>query len=288
MRITLIDVPYDCGRYGERMGGGPEQLVEALPERLAAAGHEVATAPVRLERRFEAEVGAVIALQAGVRREVAAARREGRLPIVLSGNCGVAALGATAALTDPWVVWLDAHADFNTPETSPSGFFDGMALRTLTGGCWHAVAERLAELTPVPEERVVLVGARELDAAERDALAASRVRWLTPAALREQPDALIEALAAIPAEAPLYLHLDLDVLDPEALRANEYAAAGGLTLAETAEVLRAAAGRGPLGALAVTAYDPEADPMDRGVEVVDQLLAALLPAVTVAPPDDGS
>ena len=114
VRLTLLEVPYDCGRYGERMGSGPLALAAALPEELSAAGHDVQVRPVRLPgtpERFFAEVAAVIALQHEVRREVAAAREAARLPVVLSGNCGYAALGAVAALPPPvGVLWLDAHA----------------------------------------------------------------------------------------------------------------------------------------------------------------------------------
>ena len=242
MRVTLIEVPYDCGRFGERMGSGPLALAATLPDALAAAGHDVEVRPVRLPDRFFAEVAAVVALQHEVRREVAAARDGGRLPVVLSGNCGYAALGATAALPPRvGVLWLDAHGDFNTPETSPSGYFDGTSLATLAGRAWAGVARRFDGFTPVVEERVVLLGARDLDDAEREMLSSSEVAWLTPESLRSDATALPAALDAVASRADrLYLHLDLDVIDPAELRANLYACEGGLTVDEAAAAIAAA------------------------------------------------
>ena len=65
----MIEVPYDCGRFGERMGSGPLELTATLPPPLASAGHEVEVRPVRLPERFFHEVAAVVALQHEVRRE---------------------------------------------------------------------------------------------------------------------------------------------------------------------------------------------------------------------------
>lgn len=281
MRITLIEVPYDCGRFGERMGSGPLALAAALPGALVAAGHDVELRPVRLPDRFFHEVAAVVALQHEVRREVAAARDAERLPVVLSGNCGYAALGATAALPSRVaVLWLDAHADFNTPESSPSGYFDGTSLATLAGRAWAGVSQRFDGFTPVAEERVVLLGARDLDDAEREMLTASDVTWLPPQSLRADAAALPAALDAISSRADrLYLHLDLDAIDPAELRANLYACEGGLTVDEATAAIAAAGERLEIAAVSLTAYDASADAERRGPAVAARLLSAVVDAI---------
>jgi arginase len=280
MRITLIEVPYDCGRFGERMGSGPLELAAALPPPLASAGHEVEVRPVRLPERFFHEVAAVVALQHEVRREVDAARAAGRLPVVLSGNCGYAALGATAALPPRvGVLWLDAHADFNTPESSPSGFFDGTCLATLAGRAWPAVSRRFDGFTPMEEECVVLLGSRALDDAEREMLTDSDVSWLPPQAVRDDVAALPAALDRLARRADrLYLHLDLDVIDPAELRANLYACDGGLTVDEVAAAIAAAGERLEIAAVSITAFDAAADEAQRGPAVASRLLAAVTAA----------
>jgi arginase len=283
VRLSLVEVPYDCGRFAERMGRGPRRLVETLPAALAASGHEVEVTPVRLPDGFFPEVAAVTALQRLVRGAVAAAREAGRLPVVLSGNCGYAALGAIGALpTATGVLWLDAHADFNTPETSPSGFFDGTSLAALCGRAWRGVARSWEGFEPVAEGRVVLLGARDLDDDERSMLVASEVTWLRPAQARREPGALGAALDRLASRAErLYLHLDLDVIDPSELRANLYACPGGLRVDEVVAAIEAAAGRLELAAVGMTAYDPMVDVEGRGPAVAARLLEAVARAVTL-------
>src|SRR4029453_5177306 len=93
------------------------------------------------------------------------------------GNCGPAALGVLGGLgaADTAVVWLDAHADFNTPETSPSGFLDGMAAATAVGHCWRGLAKAFHNLEALPEEQLVQVGVRAVDPEERRRLDKARV-----------------------------------------------------------------------------------------------------------------
>lgn len=289
MDVTLVQVPYDSGHYAARMGRGPLHLLEqGLDRDLEAAGHPVRRVEARLADGFHHEIGAAAALYRQVREAVAEARGAGRFPVVLAGNCNAAALGTVAALSaeaapgSTAVVWLDAHGDFNTPDTSPSGFFDGMALSVLTGGSWGALAASLPGFATVPEDRVLLVGARDLDAAERDLLAASEVARLPAKALRGGGGAEaalaphLEGLASRAERA--YLHIDLDVLDPEEARANSYAAAGGLRLAEALELIESVAGRLPLAAAALTSFDPTADPSGRATAAAKRLVRATVEA----------
>jgi arginase len=291
MDVTLVQVPYDSGRYGERMGRGPLHLLErGLDRDLAAAGHAAVRVAASLPDGFHHEVGAAAALYRRVREAVAEARGAGRFPVILAGNCNAAALGTVAALSaeaapgSTAVVWLDAHADFNTPETSPSGFFDGMALSVLTGGSWSAWAASLPGFATVPEDRVLLVGARDLDPAERALLAPSEVTQLPAEALRGGgrngvAAALAPHLDRLAGRTErAYLHLDLDVLDPEEGRANAYAAAGGLRLAEALELIEAVAGRLPLAAAALTSFDPAADPSGRAATAAKRLVLAMVAA----------
>ena len=276
MDVELLLVPYDSGRRDERLGAGPGALVAAgLSAALEARGHRV-HGPVAIDppaAGWRAEIGTAFALAGALAVAVRAARAEGRLPLVLAGNCGVA-LGVTAGLgADVRVLWCDAHGDFNTPETTVGGFLDGMALATLTGRCWTTLAARIPGFTPVPDERVWLLGARDLDALEADALDRSRVHRLPAAAgaidtLRAAADAL--------RGGPLYLHLDLDVLDPADGRANGYAAPGGITARDLEALCAALHAHAPPAAVTVSAYDPAVDADGRVRETARRALATLL------------
>ena len=179
MKVDVLQVPYDSGHRGSRMGAGPLRIVEAgFLDSLASAGHEVELVPVELESSFPTEVASAFQLACSIRERVSSARSRGRLPIVLGGNCMVS-LGAVSALGQPHVYWFDAHADLNTPETTRSGFVDGMALSVLLGRCWGALADELG-LEPIPEESVTLIGARDLDPGEEAFLASSAVRRVGP------------------------------------------------------------------------------------------------------------
>lgn len=137
---------------------------------------------------------------------VAEAVRGGERPAVVSGDC-TTALGTVAGLQraglDPAIVWFDAHGDLHTPETTTSGYLGGMPLRLLVGYRRDVIADRLG-LRDVPEERVVLVDARDLDPAEVDYLSGAAIRRST-----------VERLAGdLLPDGPLYLHVDFDVVDP--------------------------------------------------------------------------
>jgi arginase len=132
---------------------------------------------------------------------------------VLSGNCLPAAVGTLAGLGDGvGVAWLDAHGEFNTPETTSSGFVDGMGLAVLAGGCWRRLAAGVPGFAPVPAGRLVHIGGRAFDPGERERMVEAGVRVL-PA----------PRVVAWPAGTRgVYVHLDLDVFDPRELPANGY------------------------------------------------------------------
>ncbi|UQS23199.1 arginase family protein [Amycolatopsis thermalba] len=129
------------------------------------------------------------------------------------------------------VAWFDAHGDLNTPAGSPSGAFHGMVLRSLLGDGDPA----FAAVPAVEPGRAVLVGARALDPAERDEIEAGRVRLVSGEPSRivaEVRDAGIERL---------YVHVDLDVLDPSAFAGMDYPEPDGMTVSKLVDGLRALA-----------------------------------------------
>jgi len=177
-------------------------------------------APGRMTLLYQAVAGAV----------ARAAR-----PLLLSGDCPTA-LGAVAGLQrrhrDVAVVWLDAHGDFNTPATTISGYLGGMPLAMLTGRAPELFCDALG-LRPLADTDVVLADARDLDPAERDALTVSQVRRV-PA----DPAAITAALDGL-GRMPVYLHLDVDVIDGEQLPGLRFPSGPGPSLTQIEECLTA-------------------------------------------------
>jgi arginase len=268
--VALIEVPYHLGREHVGLGAGPAPLREAI-------GGDA----VLVERggEFYNEVSATFMVVRSLAAAVRDAIARGSFPLVLAGNC-TSALGTVAGLgaTELGVVWFDAHADFHTPDTSAGGFLDGMALAMLTGSGWQAARSTVAGLRPVLEDRVVLVGARSIDPGEDERLARSRVSVVRRPPVTSALEALRERVEDV------YVHVDLDVLDPSEGRANGWAEDGGLSLAELGEALDEIASRFRMRAAALTAYDPRCDPEARipraAAAVAERLGAGVVEAPT--------
>jgi arginase len=183
--------------------------------------------------------GPVPARMSLLHRAVADAVARAARPLLLSGDCPTAraaVAGVQRRHRDLAVVWLDAHGDFNTPAITTSGYIGGMALAMLTGRTPELFSDAL-ELRPVAETDVVLADARDLDPAESDALTASRVRRV-PA----DPTAITSALDGLGlAErgTPVYLHLDIDVIDSAQLPGLRFPSGPGPSLTRIEECLAA-------------------------------------------------
>lgn len=211
---------------GVRVLGVPYHLDEYLPDLdLPLMAEEVIAADLPA-----ADVWARLAtLYRGVADEVAAAAGAGICPIVESGDC-TTALGTVAGLQrtgrDVGVVWFDAHGDVQTLETTTSGYLGGLPLRLLVGYRPELIATTLG-VRPVAEDQVLLVGARDLDPPEVAYLAAARIGRAGVTGL----DA-----AGLPG-GHLYVHLDLDVIDPAEVPGLRYPAPGGPSLPQVAAAL---------------------------------------------------
>jgi arginase len=269
MKPELVLVPYHLGRTGV----GPANGVPVLAEALADLAETTVTVTRELEDTYE--VAACFDVVRGVAARVAEVVARGDFPLVLAGNCH-SSLGTCAGLgRSVGVVWLDAHADFNTPDSTPSGFIHGMGLALLTGSGWEALRSTVPEHRPIPEEHVVLA-ARDLDPAEEERLNASPI-------LRAEFEDLPDALDVLRERVDdVYLHVDLDVLDPTVGRANSLACEGGATLEQAAGAIEAVCTRFTVRAAALTWYDPPYDPDGAIPPAARVLVERLFSAMAVA------
>jgi arginase len=269
----ILQVPYDSGRRNSRMGNGPAHLTSKLAD-LNSLSTDTITVE---ERAFE--LGTTFAILRTISAKVKDSVERHHLPIVLAGGC-LSTLGALSAIgaESTGVIWFDAHADFNTPETTPSGFIDGMALAANTGRCWRTLSASVPGFRTLQEKNVVLVGARDIDPEEQAQLESSEIRWLKTTAVRQNgvENSFKPLLASLPQR--VYIHLDLDVLDVTEAHVNEYSCPGGLRLSEVLEIVDLIGRDRAIVGAAVTSYDPSVDhdakALNAGVAAVKQLLSA--------------
>jgi len=211
--VTVLRVPYHLDEYL------PDLDLPLCAEKVITADLPSADIWARLAALYRLVTGAVAGAAGG-----------GTRPVVVSGDC-TTALGTVAGLQragiDVGIVWFDAHGDVQTLEATASGYLGGLPLRLLVGYRPELITAGLA-LRPVPEHRVMLVGARDLDPPE--------VTYLAGALIGRAEVAGLDA-AALPG-GPLYVHLDLDVIDPAEVPGLRYPAPGGPGSAEVAGALR--------------------------------------------------
>ena len=274
MHTQIIQVPYDSGYKNYRMGRGPGHILRHLK-----AEKNFPVDEVEVQDRFALEVGTSFAVARQLAEKVCKVADRGDFPLVLAGGC-ISCVGTLAGLgaPPPAIIWLDAHGDFNTPETTISGFLDGMALATAVGRCWGKLTGTVPGFRPVPESQTVLVGAREFDVTERALLDSSAVHLIDPQCIRNhgwraELEPLCEKIQTHTARA--YLHIDLDVLDSDTACVNQFAAAGGLALTELLGIVSLVRERFALAATAITAYDPEYDEGEKAVKAAVDVIREL-------------
>jgi len=284
--ITIFAVPYDSGHRALRMGAGPDHLlsngVEAV---LAATGREIHSEVLEVTSPFRAEIATAFELFGILAKRVHEATALGSFPLVLSGNCN-ATVGVIAGLAgappkeeEVGLIWLDGHADFNTPETTTSGFLDGMGLSMAVGHCWAQMVRAIPAFRPVREEHIVLIGSRGATQVEKEQLRKSGVTVVEELSVSELDGgrALDIALNAVGDRVRrVHVHLDLDVLDPEAVGpANEFAPEGGISAEEAQACVWAIRERFEVASATVASYDPSFDYEGRVLRAGIALVRAL-------------
>jgi arginase len=205
--------------------------------------------------------------------------------LVFSGNCN-STVGVIAGLAGTFpkeeeigLVWFDGHADFDTPETTTSGFLDGMGLATAVGHCWAQMVRTLPAFRPVREEDVVLIGGRGATQLEKERSLASEATVVEEQSVRASGGrgALGPALNAMAGRiGRVHVHLDLDVLDPAAVDpANEFAPEGGLRAEEVEACIWAIRERLEVSSATVASYDPSFDHEGRVLRAGTALVRSL-------------
>jgi arginase family enzyme len=262
-------------RTSDRLLDGTRGAVAVAPlvaEYLGINTHTIgsATMPKVAPWHEDVEESRGCLLEAGGQLEDAL--NAGLAPVLLAAECsiGISTLPSIARIRpDAKFLWLDAHGDYNTPDTTGSEYLGGMAL---SGACGEWDAE--LELGFVDPSRVVLAGGRDFDGPERELIDASGMTVVTGRDIMEE-----DFPAALGGD-PVYIHLDLDVLDKDELPVL-FPTEGGLEIAELREVLaRVAEGREVIG-FEVTNFQAPIDELERmlGATAVRRVVEPLLDSI---------
>lgn len=178
----------------------------------------------------------------------------GKRPVSIAGDC-CTAIGVLAGLQraglNPMLIWFDAHGDFNTMETTPSGFLGGMPLAMIVGRGDLSMPVTVG-LKPLPESQVILTDGRDLDPLEKDLIEMSEIIHL------ENPQDLLEH-AVFHRDRPLYVHFDVDIVSLNESPAQNYPAAGGPSAALMHAVFRRLCQTGRIAAVSMSTWNPELD-----------------------------
>lgn len=254
MRLHVIEMPYHLGRRDVAAGQGPSRILSSgiavelgLPVSRVDAGDNVSVE--QSNQALEAEIAAALDSQ--------------RTPLILAGNCtsSIATVTALSARQSTGIVWFDAHGDYHTADTTISGSIEGMALT-------------LSSANRVPPNHIALLGARDIEPGERERIASSGMTVI--------PDAALVNGATLP-HMPVYVHLDVDVLDPSLSPGVNCEAPGGWTPEQVLAALRVVFSTCSVGALAIVNYFPERDEDGKTQRILTDLLRSVSALADSAP-----
>ena len=264
MNIQIIQVPYDSGHEGVRTGKGPDHFIQnGIEQILQKSGHVVNVTRVKSRIPFSTEIGTTFEVNRLLAECVRSAVCNNRFPLVLAGNCN-SCVGTIAGIDSKrlGIIWFDAHGDFNTPETTATGFLDGMGLAMAAGRCWRSLLRTIPGFNPVPESCIVHVGSRDLDMQERKMFEEANVPLVTINTTGE-----IDILSAFEASLVtlknrvdrVYLHIDMDVLEAEQGKPSHLAVPGGLPSGIVEKAIRIIKEHLKLEGCAIASFDPDYD-----------------------------
>ena len=291
--VAIIGVGLDLGQGRRGVDMGPSAIRYAgLGDKLSAIGIDVAdlgnvatalpetVAPGSERARFLAEIKAACERVAG---EVAAAAGGGRIPLVLGGDHSVA-LGTVGGMASRdgagAAIWLDAHGDLNTPETTPSGNVHGMALAALLGRATEGFESDAWPLPALDPARTSLVGVRSLDDGERQAVAdlGLAVHTMSELDRRGVEEVVREALERAQGAAFVHVSLDMDVVDPDVAPGVGTPVQGGLSFREAHLAMELIAESELLDSLEIVEVNPILDRQNETAALAVELAASALGA----------
>lgn len=288
-KIHILGVPMDLGQNRRGVDTGPSAVRYAnLEARLERLGHAVldegnVAAPNPEEHVVEGSgrrLRAVSAICQTLYDKACPWLAAGDFALFLGGDhsISIGSIAAAARHGPIGVIWIDAHSDFNTPETSPSGNIHGMPVAALVGEGPEALVNVGAPGPKLSSAQIVQIGLRDLDPAERDRLVRSGIHVFTMRHVDELGMAVVarQALERLRHLPRLHVSLDMDSLDPAEAPGVGTPVPGGLTYREAHLLMEILGDSGRVGSLDIVEINPILDEMNKTAELAVELAASLL------------
>jgi arginase len=286
--IGVIGIPYTVGWEGTGIDEGPAALRRAgLLDQLVQVAETVADLgdvtvdlpPLDNSNPRLLNPRQVIAVCKALAPNVGNACRQGYFPLILGAEDSVImgiVEGLTQGLTDTiGLIYFDAHGDFNTPETTPSGLIGGMDVAILTGRGPDLLTNIFGHRPQLREEQITIFGARDLDPPEQEMLKESKAHLYTMDRVRElgverAMEEAVEKLSRFCGR--IYVHMDIDVLEPSEMKAVHMGVPGGLTMTECANALQVVRETGKVCGFAVMVFNARKDPNGTEAQKLNRLI----------------
>ncbi len=245
--VAIVRMPYVGERNVSELSPGPDALLAGgLVAALEQAGADVKTPgpAVKLSAAEEKQYGAwqrLALANAHLAHMVGDSIRNGELPVALLANCssllgvlaGVQHSGPAGAPVRVGLVYVDAHADFNTPETTLSGMLGGMDVAAAAGLCLTRLRTTSGLDRPLPVANILFAGVRDTDPLEQQLIERHAVARVSAPDLRQRSSRFRAAIARLASRVDrIYVHIDMDVLDPAEVPGHSLSVPGGPTSAE--------------------------------------------------------
>jgi arginase len=291
--IAIIGTPVDLGAGRRGVDMGPSAIRYAgLKERLEALGHRVrdlGNVPVPLAEQIELPapgerlryLDALVKVNRALAQQVAAVVAEGSFPLVLGGDHSLAigSVGGLARGRRIGMIWVDAHADFNTAETTPSGNIHGMSVAALTGRGHPALAGLHGSAPVLRDADVAMVGIRDVDGLERLALRDSGIHVFTMHDVDRRGLATVmeDAISRVTAETDgFHVSFDMDALDPSEAPGVGTPVLGGVFYREAHLAMELVSESGKLIGLDLVEVNPILDERNATAELAVQFALSAL------------
>ncbi|OGU16590.1 MAG: arginase [Geobacteraceae bacterium GWC2_53_11] len=286
--IEIIGVPIDLGQTQRGVEMGPAAMRYAgLSPRLAALGYRIRDGgnievPIRETLVSEQPLHYLPSISRTCRTTCEAVRNAlaiGHVPLLLGGDhtFAIGSIGGSSADAPVGLIWIDAHGDFNTPQTTITGNIHGMTLAVLLGDGYPELVEVGRPGPTLLPEDVVMIGVRDLDPEERERLRNSGITVYTMRDIDERGIGAVtrEALERLEHRERLHVSLDMDALDPQIAPGVGTAVPGGLTFREGQLLMEIIADSGRCCALDIVEINPILDRHNQTARLAVDLAASL-------------